>query len=155
MSWDNPPAAVSALRDMIVACASAVSAGLVQANFHYPTLALGSDDTTTPDARPMCVIAEDDSHRTPYAEPGVAGLPGGLLFATLYSDDLSTGEIEELADNIVNELLLSVSGLPNISASRQRASEPTPGQLAADDTAGNSTAAYSGITISITYGLRA
>lgn len=153
--WDeNPPAAVDALADMIVACASAVTAGLTSARMHYPAASITNDDTTTADPLPLCEIGEESAGRTPYCEPGVRGLPGGTLVATIYAD-MSTGELETLADSICEELNLSVTGLANVNASRVRASEPTPGQRAAADSTGATVPAITAISINVSYGLRA
>ncbi len=150
---DSPPVAVDALRTMLVACPSAIAFGLEQANFHYPAAALGTDDTTAPDPRPLCVINEESAGRTPYCEPGVAGLPNGSLIASIYSEG-TTGELETLADSLCNELLLIVSGLPNISASRTRAKEPSAGDRAAAADTGEAFSSLTAIDITVAYGLK-
>ncbi len=152
--FTDAPAAVDALADMIVACTSAVTAGLVADNMHYPAAVLGADDQTSSDPLPLVVIGEEFAGRTPYCEPGVRGLPGGTLVATIYAD-LSTGALETLADDICEELNLSVTGLANVNASRLRAAEATAGQQAAADSTGATNPAVPAISITVTYGLRA
>jgi hypothetical protein len=144
MTYVNAPAAIG---DMLVACASAVAAGLVSARFHYPAAALAADDGTTADTKPLVVLAEESSERTPYAEIGVAGLPSGSLMATIYSDSHTIGQLETLADDLCLDLSKLSVGLPNVSARRVRASDPTPEERAAG--------AHRCIDIEISYGLSA
>jgi hypothetical protein len=131
MVWENPPAAVSAMRTMILACASAVAYGITTDRIHYPAAALHSDDATTDDPLPLIVIADDLSARQRYAEIGVPGVPGGSLTLIVHSS-ATTGLIETFADDLCRELQALSTGLPITGAQRVRASEPSPGQRAAE-----------------------
>ena len=73
MTWSNPPDAVAALQAMLLACPSI---GLASGAIHYPSAAIGVDGGGgSVDALPLCVIAETNHARTPYAEIGVTGIP--------------------------------------------------------------------------------
>jgi hypothetical protein len=152
MTWSNPPEAVDALATMMLDCASFTSAGFASGKIHYPAATISVDDGGgTRDTLPICVLAEVTHQRTPYAEIGVTGLPGGELSATLYVDT-DAGTLEKLARNIAKELQ-AVIGLPNITASTGLCSNPTKGARAtdADD---HTQADHRAITINISYGLR-
>lgn len=151
MAYVSPvPDAIAAARDMIVACASAVAFGLVSARFHYPTVALsgGSADT-----RPCCILDQVDFSRDRYAEPGVLGNPRGTIVATIYSNSDTAATMESLAEDLCSELLAQSTGLPLISAVPSRASDPTAGARAADQTTADNTSQFIAVSITIEWGL--
>jgi hypothetical protein len=153
MSLTNPPPAVTALRDMLLACSSVTGATIATANIYYPSAVAESDDATTPAAMPRMVLGEESNTRTRYAE-GARGLPQGALTAVL-QNDADVGTLETLARSICDDLeLLSHSqGLANVRATVGLASEPDAGQRAADET--DTSAKFASITIAIEYGLNA
>lgn len=144
------PDAIAAARDMIVACASAVTAGLSSGRFHYPTIALTG---TSADTRPACILDQLSFSRDRYAEPGVLGNPRGTISATIYSDTSTISDLESLAEDICSELISQSTGLPIISAVPTRASDPTPAQRAADSTTADNTASFRTVSIIIEWGL--
>lgn len=150
MAWTTPiPPAVSAFRDMLVACSSAVSFGLVQARFHYPKASMHGAGAAT---RPHAEIDETNSVRERYAEAGVLGNPSGTLFCTIHAES-SISTLEELARNLCSELVSQSTGLPIRSCNAGRASDPTPGQRAADATTADNVAEFRSITITVEWGL--
>ncbi len=150
MAWTTPiPAAVSAFRDMIVACASSVSFGLVQANIHYPKAVVTG---TGAESRPFAVLTEVSHNRSRYAEAGVLGNPSGTLTATIHAES-TVSTLEELARNICSELTQQSTGLPLRSAVCTLSSDPTPGQRAADLTTADNTAEIREVTITVEWGL--
>lgn len=150
--WTTPvPAAIAALRDMVVGCASAVSFGLAQGRFHYPKVTMHGSNAAT---RPHAELDEVDHVRTRYSEQGVAGNPSGTLICTIHADS-TVPAMEELARNICNELLAQSTGLPLRGANAGRASDPTPAARAADQTTGDTAAEFISITITIEWGLTA
>lgn len=152
--WSNPPAAVDALRTMLVACASAISAGLVTAAVHYPDAAAGSDDASTRDTLPRAILAETAHTRRRYAEAGVAGLPGGSLSISLQVDT-DPGTLETLARSLADELIAQSTGLPLVSVDVGLCSDPTPGQRAAVDGDATTLAKFRTITLAVEWGLSA
>lgn len=150
MAWTTPvPPAVSAFRDMLVACPSAVTFGLVQARFHYPKASMSGASGAT---RPHAEIDELNSVRDRYAEQGVIGNPSGTLICTIHSES-TISTMEELSRNLCSELLAQSTGLPIRSANAGRASDPTPGARAADATTATNTAAFTSITLTVEWGL--
>lgn len=153
MSLTNPPPAVTAVRDMLLACSSVTGAGITTAKIWYPNAVAGSDDATTVDALPRIVLAEEDRSIIRYAE-GARGLPQGTLLVTLQIDT-DTGTLETLARSVADDLeLLSHSqGLPNLRCRTGLASEPDTAQIAGDQT--ETAARFASITITADYGLSA
>lgn len=150
MPYTTPvPPAIGAFRDMMVACASAVSFGLVQARFHYPKVSMHGAGAGT---RPLCILDEMDSTRERYAEPGVLGNPRGVLTATIHAES-TISTLEDLARSLCSELLAQSTGLPLRSANAGRASDPTPGQRAADATTADNLSDIREITITVEWGL--
>jgi len=150
MAYTTPvPPAIGAFRDMVVACASAVSFGLVQARFHYPLIDMNTSGSAT---MPCCLLDESGSQRERYAEAGVLGNPSGTLTATIHSDS-SISTLEELARSLCSELLGQSTGLPLRSATAGRSSNQTPGQRAADDTTADAKAGFRSIMITVEWGL--
>lgn len=150
MSLSNPPPAVTALRDMLLLCASVTSYGIDTVKIWYP------EATATPDAGtavtlPYLVVAEPSSARTRYAD-GAGGLPSGLLTATVYAVD-TIENLETLGRAIEKELQELQVGL-YISDARSELAGRT--SLAAEAQAQNDTGAnISGIQVTVTYGLGA
>lgn len=155
MSLTNPPAAVTALRDMLLSCSSVTGAGIDTDKIWYPSAVAESDDATTPDPLPRIVLGEDAYTRNRYAE-GARGLPQGTLTVVL-NVDTDAGTIETLARSISDdlELLSHSSGLANVSCQTGLAAEPEPSQRAADDTTGDTSAKFCTIVITVNYGLNA
>jgi hypothetical protein len=151
VSWTNPPAAITQMRTMLLACASVTAAGIVSAKIHYPSAAIESDDATTPDALPICVLAEIAHGRQRYAE-GAAGLPSGRISAVL-TVDTDAGTLEILARAIADELMLASlsGGLPIRNIDTELCSDPTEGQRAADED--DTGAKHRSIEITVDYGL--
>lgn len=151
MTWTTPvPDALTAARTMLVACASAVTAGLAEARFHYPTATMNG---ASADTRILCVLDQVALSRDRYAEGGVLGNPSGTITATIYSDDATISTLESLAEDLCSELLAQSTGLPIRSAVPGRASDPTPGQRAAEQTTADNTAQFRAITVTIEWGL--
>jgi hypothetical protein len=153
MSLANPPPAVTAIRDMLLACTSVTGAGIATANIHYPSAVAESDDATTPAAMPRIILAESDYTKNRYAE-GASGLPQGSL-AIIIQNDTDAGTLETLARAICDDLefLSQSSGLANLKCSTSLASEPDSAQRAADET--ETSAKFASITITADYGLNA
>jgi hypothetical protein len=150
MTLANPPPAVTAARDMLLACASLTAAGVTTSSIHYPTAAI-APDAGTPDGLPCVLLAETSSTRNKYAEIGVAGLPGGTLTATIYAS-LTAGEIETLGRAVAAELLQQSTGLPLTDVSADLCSDPETGNDAEAVTL--PAASHRAMTITINYGLR-
>lgn len=151
MSLTNPPPAVTALRDMLLACSSVTGASITTNSIDYPTNAINTE-SGTPEALPRILLAETDSERARYAEIGVIGLPAGTLIATIQAD-LTAGEIETLARSVASDLTGLASGLFLSSVSVGLCSDPATGMEGEErDTAG---ASHRTITLTITHGLRA
>lgn len=144
------PDAIAAARDMIVACASAATYGLTSGRFHYPTATMSG---ASADTRPLAILDQVHISRERYAESGVLGNPSGTITATIYSDADTISTMESLAEDICSELLAQSTGLPLRSAVPGRASDPTPGQRAADQTTADNTSQFRAITITIEWGL--
>ena len=121
MVWSNPPAYITQLRTQLEASAAWVAAGGLTANIHYPA---GGDDT----AYPCAVLAEDDVRYEKFAY-GIAPMPSGTL-SLLLSDITGTGQLEQLARDIGNELCVDL-GLANLSVeSISPADEPNAAERA-------------------------
>jgi hypothetical protein len=152
VSLTNAPGPITALRDMVIACAAATAAGITTAKVFYPSIALDSDDATTPVALPACLLAYEQVGRTRYAE-GSTGLPSGTLLAVFYFSAATnnTGQVETFGNTLASELMLlsQSAGLPITDIAVDRASDPTGGMRA--ETVSN----WRAIAINITYGLRA
>lgn len=153
MSLTNPPPAVTALRDMLLACSSVTGAGMSTGDLYYPSAVAEADDATTPAAMPRMILGEDSYSRTRYAE-GARGLPTGNLSAVL-QNDTDVGTLETLARAIADDLeLLSHSqGLANVRCNVGLASEPDAAQRAAEET--DDSSRFASITITVEYGLNA
>ena len=151
MVWTAPvPDAVVALRTMLVACASAVSAGLAEARFHYPTATMNGSSA---DTRMLAVLDQVSFSRNKYAEGGVLGNPTGTITCTIFSDSDTISTMESLAEDLCSELLSQSTGLSITSAVPSRASDPTPGQRAAEATTADNTAQFRSVTLTIDWGL--
>jgi hypothetical protein len=96
MSLTNPPAFITQLDTQFRACASWTGA----TNTWYPSAPDGS-------ALPFAVY-ETTQDRTPYAE-GARGLASNE-FVIAVSAVLSVGQMETLAESIINELSLQFNG---------------------------------------------
>lgn len=154
MAWTNPPDVIVELRAMLVACASAVAAGLVQANVHYPFAIAESDDATSPDSMPRALVEESTHTRTRYAESGVAAIPGGTLGIRIDAE-LDIGQLEELGRDLASELASQSTGLPVQSVTVGNAVQESAARRAADATSGDTKAAYRSISLTIEWGLTA
>ncbi len=151
MTWTSPvPDAITAARDMIVACASAATASLTSGTFHYPTIAMSG---ASADSRPCVIMDQIHTARDRYAEQGVLGNPSGTIVATIYMDNATVPTMESLAEDICSELMSQATGLPLRSAVPSRASDPTPGQRAADATTADNTSFFRCISVTIEWGL--
>jgi hypothetical protein len=155
MSLTNPPPAITALSAMLAACSSATTAGMTAANHWYPSAVAESDDTTTATPLPRMILGEESYTRNRYAE-GARGIPQGSLTIVLHVDT-DVGTIEVLARAIADDLeyLSQTTGLPNVRCQTGLAAEPDPGQRAADETTGDTSAKFTSITITADYGLTA
>ena len=151
MSLTNPPPAVTALRDMIIACASAIAAGIVTARVWYPAAVAESDDATASAAMPRVILGEESYTRNRYAE-GARGLPQGTLTAVI-QNDTDVGTLETLARALCDDLefLSHSQGLANVRCNVGLAAEPDAGQRAADET--DTSAQFASISIAVEYGL--
>lgn len=145
MSWPtgNVPPAVSAMRDMIVATATAVANSIVQADIHYPEL-----DLTASGVMPAILIVQEDEQSTPYAA-GSGSIPTGRIRLEYYDDKLA-GDIEKIAFGIKADLAGSQTGLLIRSTSCSLASDPTPAENADIDDA--DTVRYRVCTITVEFG---
>lgn len=151
MSWTTPvPDALVEARAMLVACAAAVTAGLAEARFHYPMAIMSG---ASADTRILCVLDQISISRDRYAEGGVLGNPSGTITATIYSDSDTVPTLESLAEDLCSQLLSQSTGLPIRSAVPSRASDPTPGQRAADATTADNTAQFRAVSLTIEWGL--
>jgi len=153
MTWANPPDVIVELRAMLIACAGAVSAGLVSGNVHFPYAVAESDDATSADAMPRAVLSETSHSRTRYAEMGTAALPNGQLIVTIDAEGSDVGQTEQLGRTIAAELAAQSTGLPITGTSVGLCSEESAGRRAADATTGDAKAAYRTITITVDWGL--
>jgi hypothetical protein len=153
MSLTSPPAAVTAIRDMLLACASVTGAGIDTNRIWYPFAVAESDDATSAAAMPRIVLGEESYTRNRYAE-GARGLAAGTLTIVL-QNDADVGTLETLARTICDELeLLSHSqGLANLRCNTALAAQPDAQQLAADET--DTASKFGSITITAEYGLTA
>lgn len=153
MGWDNPTEAVTAWRDQLLACASVVAAGFTSGSFHFPDAVLVSVNAVDADARPLAVLAETGNSRPRYAE-GARGLPHGMLSATFHCD-MTTGQLEQFARDLVSDLSLQDDGLPNLSCQVAMSSNPRPGAIAAEQGTDISPpqSNFRSLTITATYGL--
>lgn len=155
MTLLNPPPAVTAIRDMLLACSSITGAGITTTSIWYPTAVAESDDATPVDALPRIIVAEDSFTRVRYAE-GARGLPTGSLSIVLCVDT-DAGTLETLGRAVCGDLefLSQTQGLANLTASVGMASDPDAAQIAADDTTGDTASRFCTITITASYGLNA
>lgn len=144
------PGAVTQFRLMLLACASVTTAGIPSGRLYYPNAVSASDDSTAIATLPYAVLAEERHDRTPFAGPGVLGLPSGTLSATFYFS-AGTGAIEDFGRNVCSELQTQMSGLPIRSASVGVSGEPDPGSLAASTVETN--AGQEVITVTVEWGL--
>jgi hypothetical protein len=153
MSLTNPPASVTALRDMLLACTSVTGAGIDTTKIWYPSSATEADDATTPAALPRMILGEESYTRNRYAE-GARGIPSGTLTAVLQADS-DIGTLETLARSICDDLefLSHSQGLANVRCNTALAAEPDAQQRAADET--DTSAKFGTIIINVEYGLSA
>ncbi len=146
------PTAITELRTMLLACASVVTVGIPSGRFYYPDVAITSDAGTTVATKPYAILAESSHTRTPFAGPGVIGLPSGSLAASFHFDpSMTIGAVEGFCRDVCSELMIQMTGLPIRSASAELSSEPTPGALASDAT--QATTAEIQATVTVEWGL--
>lgn len=162
MVWDtNAGVMVAQLRTELVACASwtvAVGAGNESARVHFPVSNPAGTISGVPDPLPHILIVQTDAAFQRYAEGG-GGLPRGTLEIDLYLPATANGgtvytaaQAETLADALIRDLMSQPAGIPFLGElSRSLASDPTPGEYAADAAATPS--AYRTVRIRIPYGL--
>lgn len=155
MSLTNPPPAVTAIRDMLLACSSVTGAGITTDKIWYPSAVAESDDATAVDAMPRVVLGEEDFTRNRYAE-GARGLAAGSLVINIQAE-LGTGALETLARSICDDLeLLSHSqGLANLRCRTGLSSDPDQAMVAADSSTGDTSSSFASIVITAEYGLTA
>lgn len=133
MTLTNPTAYITQLDTQFRACASWTGG----TNTWYPFAPDGS-------ALPFAVL-ESTQQRTPYAE-GARGLPSND-FVIAISAALAVGQMETLAENIVNELSIQFNGgIPFRSFSYDLSSDIGAAEIAGGETSRT-------ITISGTSGL--
>ncbi len=127
MSWPtgNVPPAVTALRDMLVASATYTAAGGTQAKVDYP------DKDLSAVTYPRCVIVQEDENRQVYAA-GSGALPSGSLRIEYFQSTL-VGDVEKEAFGIAQDIGAATTGLLIRSVRCGLASDPSPGQDAAND----------------------
>ncbi len=147
----SEPSAITQFRLMLLASATVAGASIPSARLCYPYAVTVSDDTTAVTVKPYAVLAEITSARTPFAGPGVLGLPSGTLTATFHFEDSTDGAVELFARDVCSELMTQMSGLPIRSASAELCGEATPGAMAADQTVPS--AAEITATITVEWGL--
>jgi hypothetical protein len=153
MSLTNPPPAVTAFADMLIACSSVSAFGITSTSAAwYPSVDNVSTSSTSA-AKPYVVIEESTHTRTRFAEAGATSTFGGELKATFVSDSKTTGEMEILGRAVVGELLALSTGLPLRSASAELSGEPDGAIRAADET--DTAASYISIDVTVSYGLEA
>lgn len=117
MTLTNPPPAVTAIHNMLIACASWPVGGTTW----YPSAA----DTQSGN---FAVIAEMTNTRDTFAH-GVSGIISGSLIVSLHLSD-TIGNAEVLARQLALELSAQNSGLPLRNVQSQMAQDPGPSQVA-------------------------
>lgn len=153
MSWDTPtPAAISAMRSMLLACPSLVAAGIDTARVHYPS-ATPFDDGEALDPLPLVEIDRERADVQRIAAGGGLTYSGQLMVTILA--DLSVAELEDLADAVGKELISQETGLPLGSPSVGRCTDITRGAEAVqdDDTTQPSAIQWRSITLAVPYGM--
>jgi hypothetical protein len=153
MSYENPTAAVSALRDMVFSCATVTGLGWSTAMYHYPGAVPIGDSGQAIDALPLFEV-EDHGHSNISNIAGGAALPNGRLSLTLAAA-LTAGQLESLCQSIARELRNLQTGLPINDAQAGMASDITLAAEAAQDSPGAAAGqiAYRTCSIDISYGL--
>ncbi len=150
--WSTPPAAIDSLRTMLLASSSATSAGLTSGHFHYPSADfVGENSGATPDSLPGAVLFQETMRREVYAA-GAAGLAGGTLRVEIYMSG-SPGTVETAGQAILADLLANDTGLAIRDGECSVASDPMPGQRAANST--GIVTSYRCIVLTLNYGLSA
>jgi hypothetical protein len=155
MVYQSPTNYIGALRTQLAACAAwttAVGAGNETARIHFPV------SNPTVDALPHAVLVQLDGNLTRYAE-GASGLASGLLEVDLYVGATTNGgtpylagDLETLADNLIQQLLFQTQVIPFAgTSSRTMARDPTVGSFPTDDV--SAPAAYRTITLRLPFGL--
>ena len=151
MTWPaTTHPALALLRTQLVACAAAISSGLVLARWHYPT-ANPSAVRGAGDPLPLGVIETFNTRRVPWLD-STGGLLAGSATVTLYADaaTLDAAGQEKLADDLIDQLASQESGLIWGELERGEASEPDGEQQAAD---GPAVTNYRTITLTLPFGL--
>lgn len=143
MSLTNPPDAITALHDMLVASSAASAAGISTSTIWYPALAIDPDAGTT-DGLPAALLAEETHRQVRYAA-GAGGLPGGTLICTIFKSGYTAGQMEDLGRDIAADLMSQQTGLPITSVNVGLCSDPIGAQRAELD--------YRTITLTIEWGL--
>jgi hypothetical protein len=150
MVWTNPTDMLTQFRLQLVACASATSAGIVEANVHYPGASLETNGAATADPYPIAVIAELSTARQRYAV-GAIPIMSGTLQVTIHDNGTDSSAMETLARNIVAELAAQTPGIPFSNFRVELSSNPMEGERATAEDAG-ATPPFS-IQIQADYGL--
>lgn len=149
MTWPgSPPANILQLRTQVVACASAVSNGLVVDNFHHPRAVITSEDGTAADALPLAVLDEPKSTARRFAE---TALPSSKLRLKLYAI-MDAPTLEEWARTLKTELVKQAPGLAITGIDVGMCSDPVPGALAL--TVGGTPAGVRMIALDLDCGLK-
>jgi hypothetical protein len=147
--WSNPPAAVDSLKTMLQASATVIALSATN-NIHYPSAdILGENSAATADALPLLVIYQDAARRNKYAV-GAAGLAAGTLRVELCMDS-DVGTVEQTGQALLADLLAMDTGLAIQDGECSVASDPLPGERAAN--ASSHVTSYRVITITLSYGL--
>ena len=125
MSWDvSTPDPLPQIRTQLVACAAAVSAGLVEANVHWP-------DSDPDDTFPLAILDIQDQSVDPAFTD--VFLTSGTVTISNFSDG-TPGSVRALAHNIAKQICTDTGqeGLRVVSVSSVETEGPPENQEAGD-----------------------
>ena len=125
MSLTSAPPEVTALRDMLLACAGVTALGIDTNRIHYPTATI-DPDAGTASALPLFVLGSVPGNRTQYATQTI-GLPSGDIVATLYVSGTNAGTLATALRTIAGQLMALSTGLAITAIAIDDPSDPTPG----------------------------
>lgn len=144
MTLTNPPAAVEALRDMLLNCATITTDLLMTTGDLWYPKAAKDPDAGSATSLPFAVLAETDHNRSRYAA-GAGGMPTGSLTCVLYVATEDVGIMEQYARDLADELMILQTGLPITDVNTTLAEEPA--------TSAKHTTPTTSITLEIEWGL--
>lgn len=136
MSLTNPTAMVSQLSTQLAACSTW---GAVTTDHWYPDVDWASVST-------RAAMLSDTRSLESYAA-GASGIKSGVCTITIHHTTHTIGQLEDFAQDILDELLAQQSGIPFLSGECGLSSD-----VQEAETAGGTV--YRSITLSLPYGLR-